>query len=605
VSFEYPKDRTEEVTSLRILCAPCTEERRRKKLAASGGRLSASAPAQGNAHAAGANNAGGRSTEKPHRPSASQVDTVEPVRPSTSRPGLNSGAGAPATKSPVPGAKPAPPAAPAKPTAAPAPTAGKTAPAGKPAPTAAPADSKPATAEKSPARPRAGRGKADTGDPDLAKLRNEAKRAAALTRAKEAAAAGGPSAKPVLDKSTKIGLFSALGLAVIAGGALLFVSNRKAADKKAFEERTARVQAFIESMRALNLQDPVEAQMVKTRAQDNAALWQDSDLQTEINSMVARAEGFLESNREREEFLGRLSSGEMALGRADSMSVQELTDLNRNLSGMIAQAPAYGEEVNGRVKAARTKVSRSLLTSKINEAKAFATEHPEDAMQALRKYGDVEVDIHGQLKEAINGKDSDSKQLLESKYQDVVAEQDKLCAALFTDAYINGIAWRDLFAPDAKWNPSSPSPAIKGFEWKLADGKMHLKGPDAEAKGQAIISIGDQEAWRDFVMEIDFKLIAGEPALWFRLPKVADTNVESFPLEAAEEPPGLMKGKLYHLTVSFIGSAFTVKAVEEEDIPTFTKQSAYYRSRRGAFGVTLPKGSEIEISKARVRLLRR
>jgi hypothetical protein len=321
--------------------------------------------------------------------------------------------------------------------------------------------------------------------------------------------------------------------------------------------------------------------------------------------MVARAQGFLESNREKDEFLGRLNTSESQLGRAESMTVQELTDLRRNLAGMIAQAPVYGEEVNARVKAAHNKVSRALLTSKINEAKTFATEHPEDPLQALRRFADVETEVHGQLKEAITAKDSDSKLLLENNYQDVVAQQDKLCEQLFTDAYINGIAWRDLLTPDSEWNPSAPGPAIKGFEWKLADGKLVLKGPDPEAKGQAIISIGDKEAWRDFVMEIDFKLISGAPALWFRLPKVADTNVESFPLEAAEEPPGLMAGKLYHLTVSFIGSTFTVKAVEEEDIPPYTLQSKYYRSRRGAFGVTLPKGSAIELTKVRVRLLRR
>src|SRR5262249_52499977 len=88
-------------------------------------------------------------------------------------------------------------------------------------------------------------------------------------------------------------------------------------------------------------------------------------------------------------------------------------------------------------------------------------------------------------------------------------------------------------------------------------------------------------------------------------PKVADTNVESFPLEAVEAPPGLMVGKTYHLTVSFIGSSFSLKAAEDDDIQALTKTSPYYHSRRGAFGVTLPKGSQIEFTKLRLRVLRR
>ncbi len=468
---------------------------------------------------------------------------------------------------------------------------------------------RPAAARSPPAAPAtagkaAGSSSVSGSAKDLERLRKETRRAAALQRAHEIAAGG--EAKPLLDKATRIGLFAALGIAVIVVGVLLFVVNKKATEKEVAEKRAAQRATFIADMRAFNLEDPTDCAKVKLKATDNKELWAGTELDTEVKTIIARAESFLESNREKGEFLQRLADYESQLRSADTMTAQQLLDLRRNVEGVFASSPQYGEDVEARARTAKAQADRAYLISLREEARTFAKEHPDDLPAVLNKYAAAEIEIRVQYENAMKNKDKDAARLLESDYKDVLAAQDPLCAQLFTDAYVATVPWRDLLAPAEAGNWIKTD-GLQGFQWSIENGRLHARGPVPEARKQAAMSIGDKEKWRDFVMEIQFKVSSGAPNLFFRLGLIADTNTPTLTLEGLpeEEGPGIIFGKTYTVTVSIIGSTYSIASDNEDDVSPRAEQLIWSRARRGAFGIGLPADSELDITRLRVKLLRR
>ncbi len=108
------------------------------------------------------------------------------------------------------------------------------------------------------------------------------------------------------------------------------------------------------------------------------------------------------------------------------------------------------------------------------------------------------------------------------------------------------------------------------------------------------------------MVEFDIKVLSGAPKLFFRLGKSASTNVESIKLEAQDpgNGPGITVGKIYHMNASFIGSTFKIAAQEDDDFNQQPIMSPYTHSRRGAIGITIPKGAALEFSKLRIKVLR-
>ena len=66
--------------------------------------------------------------------------------------------------------------------------------------------------------------------------------------------------------------------------------------------------------------------------------------------------------------------------------------------------------------------------------------------------------------------------------------------------------------------------------------------------GEAILSIGDREQWRDFVLDVEFTLVSGECTLYLRLPRGMPANVETLALSPDMSPS---------LVTSLIGSTRT------------------------------------------------
>ena len=116
------------------------------------------------------------------------------------------------------------------------------------------------------------------------------------------------------------------------------------------------------------------------------------------------------------------------------------------------------------------------------------------------------------------------------------------------------------------------------------------------------MSIGDKEMWRDFVVEMDVTIPKGYCELFFRLSPVWQKNVES--RELTTEEGGLEAGRTYTYQFSVIGSALVEEMKGEDSLGPDRKTISWTQIRKGSFGISVPKETEIKFTKLRAKVLR-
>jgi hypothetical protein len=170
---------------------------------------------------------------------------------------------------------------------------------------------------------------------------------------------------------------------------------------------------------------------------------------------------------------------------------------------------------------------------------------------------------------------------------------------IFTPDAVERAPWMDLLSGEQKdkWQ----HPAFKG--WQIKDGVLDGVGPDLDSKSTAIMSIGDQEQWHDFVLDCEFTLVKGEATFHFRLGPAVNNSTLSIPVSTSGGVP-FKAGAPNQMTVSMIGSAFKVTFADPEHAPHEEPEVPWTIRRKGGIAISVPPGSEIKISKMKIKVLR-
>jgi hypothetical protein len=163
--------------------------------------------------------------------------------------------------------------------------------------------------------------------------------------------------------------------------------------------------------------------------------------------------------------------------------------------------------------------------------------------------------------------------------------------------YIASIAWKDLLASSAAWQTA-------GFpRWGIANGVLSADHLDTDAKFTAIMSVGDAEQWRDFVVELDALGVrddllppANHVELHIRLGKKVDSATLNLPFPSAASAEA---GTVHHIVISALGDMVTTRVDGTET----TEKVHPSRVRGGAIGISVPPGGSIEIRRMRIRVL--
>ncbi len=168
---------------------------------------------------------------------------------------------------------------------------------------------------------------------------------------------------------------------------------------------------------------------------------------------------------------------------------------------------------------------------------------------------------------------------------------------MFTPETIATVPWIDLLTPDRvrDWIANS----VEGFSWRIERGTLRIVGPAEGTGKKGILSTGDREKWRDFVLDFEVTFESGKVELFVRLGPHADRRAMSVSLAVA--PGQLTPGTPSGCEISCIGNRFVLKV---GDRPPFETEMPWTASRKGSVGIVVDKGTKVKFSRMRIQALR-
>ncbi|MFN0242209.1 MAG: hypothetical protein ACKVWV_04890 [Planctomycetota bacterium] len=559
-----PSTDTTEVTSLRILCASCDEKRRLERAARARAKSTGASAGAASARA-------GASAPPPVPATKSAVPAAAPRKPAAD------------TSSAAASAERRPPSRPA----APAPAAAR-------APVPPPAAEAEDEEERPAARSAAGR---------TSPKSSAAPRPSAL--AKKHAAGGSPDVAREIqmlrkreNKVVMYGWIACVVLLSIAGGLALRAKMKRDAAAEAIAAYKASQDEFRAKLAKYEVSDLKQASEAIAYADEKRALWADEAWANDISSRVAKARTNIDLARERKELEERLLVVEETIQNAATRPPDEVAKVRRTLGDLELNADKVSPEFKARVQTARAVVDKTIATRLHDEARAIAAKGPNDQRAALTAYTKAEDEALRLFEESIRRKTKENEDFYKAKYREIIAESDALATAIFTPEVVDKAQWKDLLSTEAAkgWQHDGLA------DFGVGNGQLRAVGLPPGAGKTGIMSVGDREQWRDFVLDAEFIIEAGSSNFFFRLGRRADNTVENFELATGPGAP-LKAGESYGMQATFIGSKLSL-TFSTSEINPYEIESSWSRSRKGAFGITVPEGSTIKITKLKIRELR-
>jgi hypothetical protein len=274
-------------------------------------------------------------------------------------------------------------------------------------------------------------------------------------------------------------------------------------------------------------------------------------------------------------------------------------------------------EIDSKVSLMDQQFGSDVAQLKQNTDRAFAAKLHDEArsagnqandvdgrLAALAKYTRAEDELVKLFEAALKANQKDLEAYFGTHFREVIDESDVLAAAVFTPEYIEKQPWKDLLSVDQgpNWNAA----VLEGFTHKFDRGSLSLRGPNAAAKQEGVISIGDREQFRDFVLDFEFTIAKGEFDLYARVGGRFDDTVEWMRFSSLEESEKasflLSANESYSGTLTYIGSAWNCELSAGD--PYGNEKVSWTKSRRGGIGLRVPPEADVKITRMRIKSLR-
>ncbi|MSR61201.1 MAG: zinc ribbon domain-containing protein [Planctomycetes bacterium] len=445
-----------------------------------------------------------------------------------------------------------------------------------------------------------------------------AKKLQTRAEAAEAAAKAAPKkAKPEIELASRnlqkrgsrellIAFAVAVVIFAVAGGVLWMVLDQKKAEQATRDAYSAQVKKFKADFQAFDIETEDGATRLIAFQEEQKPLWKDLDFAGEVVNRTAKAHTNLERREQQQELRRRLEEIEAVMAKAAELKPNELADQLRRLDELklkvgVLDDPEFWARVDKDcVEGERIHLERLMAT-----AQAAAASEPLDRA-ALATLAAVEDDVFKLLdstaralaKDSQNTELNEKKKDFETRYRTVMKLADDAVERFFTAEVIEATPWRDLLSDPSAWKAAE----AKGFEHNIVNGTLTMIGPDPDADGQGVMSIGDREIWRDFVIEVEVTIEKGMVECFFRLPINWQKNVEYYDLTTDEGE--LEAGRTYALEFRALGSTLTITNKTEDTQRPENKPISWIQIRKGAFGLSVPNKTEIKFTKMRGKVLR-
>ncbi|MBK7874651.1 MAG: hypothetical protein IPJ77_02700 [Planctomycetes bacterium] len=513
----------------------------------------------------------------------SQGEDAPPV------PASRPAAAKPAESAPAKPAASAKPAA-AKPAAAPAPKA-TSARAAKPAAEDAPAR---ATAKPAAARPSAARAKPARDEGGGKVQHADVQRELNLLHQRE-------------NKTMTIAWIAA-GVLVLATGITYFVVESKKKGEEA--ARQAQIDLFLNfEKKALTFDIETEQGardfvdfLDKRQFEGQTVPWQGNDVVgPRLTQKLGNANRTVQREVDKTDFFDKLKQVEDVVQNAASKSPDDVTQARRKIKLLEEKMDQYGDDAKKRVANCRLTIEKVYVERLWQDAKDQAKD-PAKLRSALVSYASAE-DACVTLFEKRGGVPDPTGDLQKfggEKMKIIYDESDAAAYQLFTADTINKTEWTDCLSGDFKeqWQ----SDQVGGFQ--IQNGVMQIVGPDAGSGKIGLASVPKKIQWRDFQVEVEFEIVKGRADFYFRLLRRADSAVKGPEIVVGGDDGQLPPNKKVTMIATCVGSKLSYTFPGGELTDKTDEAIGWTRTRRGGFGLAVHPGSEIKVSKLKVRLLR-
>jgi hypothetical protein len=403
------------------------------------------------------------------------------------------------------------------------------------------------------------------------------------------------------DKWIMYGWIVAAGMLLIAGAVYFVVHNKKVKAEQEAEAHKAKITGFMQEVLALDEKKPADNKLIIEKLNSNDD-WKVEEYNSYALLSAKRGAAQRESDRlkEQNELLEGIAELEGTCGNASSKSSDDLNKARRRAVDYEVRGAELDAAIKQRLAKAHLCIDKAYVAKLHDEAKALIAKGPAEARNALAAVQKAEDEIVRALDDATKTrKDVETVTFYSDQLKSIIPEGDALVAQIFTPDVIERTPWTDLLSGEQKdkWQ----HPAFKG--WQIKDGVLTGVGPDLDSRQTAIMSIGDQEQWRDYVCEIEFVLVKGEAKVHFRLGAAVNNSTLSLEVSTGGGAP-FKAGATNLMTSTVLGSSWKVTFSDPDHSPHEEPEVPWTIRRKGGIAISVPPGAEIKITKMRIKVLR-
>src|SRR5262249_33948855 len=210
--------------------------------------------------------------------------------------------------------------------------------------------------------------------------------------------------------------------------------------------------------------------------------------------------------------------------------------------------------------------------------------------------------VRKRKEDATGAKDEAKIKTYHDAAKEIFTAINKKVEELFTPEYLARVKANSLLADPGNWELGAGSDSVK-FQFTGNALVMTNEG-DANAKTGGIYYKAGRN-WRDYVVELEFKLDAGAMTFYTRAEVMDTKHVPGFSIGKEKcDVNNIEYGKTMSAVISVIGGHFNV-AIDGADVPSKSNESIGINyARKGPVAIAIKPGTNLTVSKFLVRYLR-
>jgi hypothetical protein len=269
------------------------------------------------------------------------------------------------------------------------------------------------------------------------------------------------------------------------------------------------------------------------------------------------------------------------------------TDFDNRCSDLGGEIKKRFDDLKQRVEAAYVDALRTRAAADADNAKEGAQ---------LASYGTYEDVVRKLREDANDAKDAAKIQTYGDAAKEIFTAINRKVEELFTPDYLTRVRPTNLLNDPGNWELGGGSDSVK-FQFSGNALVMTNEG-DANTKTGGIFYKAGRN-WRDYVVELDFKLDAGAMTFYTRAEVMDVKHVPGFSIGKEKcDVNNVEYGQPMSAVISVIGGRFNV-ALNGADVPGKSNEGIGINyARKGPVAIAIKAGTNLTVSKFLVRYLR-